>query len=163
MLGLGDSKWEGDIDLDAELRKMRPYAERAVVRAAVHLENEIKRTLTGGRSGRPYKVSKTGALHIASAPGEPPAVLFDNLRGSVGRGQVRWAGWVVGILVGPGLGQKPTDGSPDPAKSYARRLEYGGSDSRGIVILPRPYIEPTVQREQARIDQILDGAFDAMA
>lgn len=51
--------------------------------AALYAEAQIKRTLTGQRSGRVYKVSKTGKPHIASAPGEAPAVRTGDLRASI--------------------------------------------------------------------------------
>lgn len=161
MIGIEDDGWDNLPDFREDFQRDRRRAESAVTMAAVHLENAIKKTLTGARSGRPYRVSRTGALHIASAPGEPPAVLFGNLRNSVGRSRPEWEGDVaVGILVGPGLGQKPTDGTPDPGRSYARRLEYGGIDSRGVKIDARPYMEPTVEAEAAAIDRILASAFD---
>lgn len=162
MIRFRDQGWENldEIEADELLRELRPGAELAVKMAVVHMEGAVKKTLTGTRSGRTYRVPMTrgrgGAarLHVASAPGEPPAVMFGALRNSIGHGPPRWRGRTVEAEFGPGLGQSPSTG-PDPSKSYARRLEYGGVDSRGIRILPRPYMEPTVQREEPRVDRIL--------
>lgn len=161
MIDFDGGRWEGLDGLGQELlRQERPRAERGVMQGAIHLENQVKRTLTGARSGRIYRVSKKGAVHVASAPGEPPAVLYGNLRNSVGHSDLEWeTPWVVVVLVGPGLGQKPRGGAPDPSRSYARRLEYGGVDSRGVLILPRPYMEPTVQRERATVHRLMEAPF----
>lgn len=90
MIRVNDSEWEGlDGMGEEELRELRPRAERVMKRAALHFQNELKRTLTGRRSGRTYVISRTGKVHVASAPGEPPAVLFGALRNSIGhRGPV---------------------------------------------------------------------------
>ena len=60
--------------------------------AANVLTNEVKKILSGQRSGRIYKVKKTGGkskksgvVYTASAPGEPPAVRFGTLRTSFKR------------------------------------------------------------------------------
>lgn len=150
--------WEGLEGLGEDaLQELRPQAEHAVMRAVVHLTNAIKTTLTGQRTGRTYKISKTGRLHTASAPGEPPAVLYGNLRNSVGWSKPTWDGLTVSAEAGVGLGTKPSGGLPDPEKTYARRLEFGGMDSRGVYIAPRPYMEPTVVREEAQLNVILEG------
>ena len=60
--------------------------------AANVLTNEVKKILSGQRSGRIYKVKKTGGnaqksgvVYTASAPGEPPAIRFGTLRTSFKR------------------------------------------------------------------------------
>lgn len=153
MIKFKTTRWEGIKGLDRRLLALlRPKAERAVFDAALHYANELKRTLSGRRSGLPYKVSKTGELHIASAPGEPPAVLFDHLRGSVGFTDPKWSGLSIGSLVGPGLGGSAQD--QDISRAYAPRMEYGGSDSRGVYIAPRPYMAPTAARVEPQIEVI---------
>jgi len=149
-------RWEGLEGFgDDALNELRPQAEAAVKECAMLGASETKITLTGSRHGRTYKVSKAGPLHIASAPGEPPAVLFGNLRNSVGSSEPVWDGLTVQAEFGVGLGQPPA-GGVDPEKSYARRLEWGGIDSRGVRILPRPYLEPTALRIQPAIERILE-------
>ena len=153
-------QWENLDELEAEsfLKEIRPEAEVAMKRVLLMFEREVKQTLTGTRSGRTYRVpltkGGTGArLHVASAPGEPPAVLFGNLRNSIGHTGPKWSGWTVEGEFGPGLGQGEKAGR-DAANAYARRMEYGGSDSRGVHIHPRPYMEPTVQRQTPEADRI---------
>ena len=137
---------------------LMPRAEHVVTRAALTFANAIKRTLTGRRTGTPVKVTKDGKSkrHIPSRPGEPPAVLFGNLRNSVGANRAQTVGYIVFAEVGVGLGVKPKGGAHDPATTYARRLERGGVDKRGVRILPRPYIEPTETAVAAKLDAILE-------
>lgn len=154
-------KWEGlDGMGQAELEKLRAPAALAVDRAGLALENEVKRTLGpegGPRTGRVYSVPASSARgpkggrrknppkHQASAPGEPPAVLYGQLRQSIHHSPPAWVGWAVSTEVGTNRPQ-------------ARRLEWGGVDSRGVRILPRPYFEPSVLRAEERIEAILEGA-----
>lgn len=129
---------------DALLAEVKPIAEQRVERAARHFLNALRKRLTGARHGRTYRVSKTGKLHVASAPGEAPAVLFGQLRRSIMQGPPVWDGTTVSVAVGTNV-------------VYAPRLEYGGVDSRGVRILPRPYIAPTVLVEEPILDAILRG------
>ena len=157
MIDITKGEWEGLDGLGEELlHELRPHAERVNMKAALYLETTIKKKLSGSRSGRTYKVSRTGKVHVASAPGEPPARMMGHLAGSIGHSQISWSGSTVSQEVGPGLGHSPLDGSPDPSDSYARRLEFGGADSRGIIILPRPYMEPSVQEATPRMNAIFD-------
>ena len=159
----GKGEWENLDELDADelLKEIRPDAEAAVFEAALHMANAVKRTLTGTRSGETYRVplrkNSRGALrdHVASKPGEPPAVLYGSLRNSVGNSKPTWFGpYSVSAEYGPGLAQGPK-AVRDAARAYARRLEYGGGDSRGVYIAKRPYMEPTQQRETPKVERIL--------
>jgi len=148
-------KWEGLDGLGQDvLREMRPRAERLMKTAGTVAEGEVKRTLTGARHGRTYRVSRTGKLHRASAPGEPPAVLTGALRNSVGHTDPEWRGWEVYFQFGPGLGVS----AGGEVEGYARRLEYGGADSRGIMIEARPYMEPSVQRLEPQLERLFAGS-----
>lgn len=147
MIRVIDHGWQGLETLPADLmRELRPRAERQVLAAALLFEGELKRTLSGPRSGRTYKVSQTGELHVAAAPGEPPAVLSGALRNSIGHTRPRWRGPSISSEVGSGLG------AGDAADAYARRQEFGGADSRGVYIPPHPWMAPTVERVEPRID-----------
>jgi len=171
MLTIKPGHWEGLEGLGAEaLGELRPSAEAAVVDAAVYFVNELKLTLTGQRHGREYTVRKRATIrkttgknaggltrtYTASAPGEPPAVLWGNLRNSVGASAPVWSPGMVSVDVGVGLGKPPEPGDPDPGTSYARRLEFGGIDSRGVKIAARPYMVPTETRATPRIEQLLE-------
>lgn len=168
MIKVTDTGWQGLEGLGAELiAEILPDAVNAVHDAADMFTNEIKSTLTGARTGRVYIVTKTRPVrggkskrkgkratrpHVASAPGEAPAVLYGALRNSVGRDEVKVVDGVdVQANVGVGLGVKEDS---TIAENYARRLEYGGIDKRGVRILPRPYIEPTRIRVEPRIEAL---------
>ena len=161
-----DGEWENIDLLNAEhlLAEVRPEMKRAMKDALLLFEGAIKEKLTGTRTGRTYRVPVTKSrgtasrVHVASAPGEPPAVLFGNLRNSVGHVGPHW----VGVLllegeVGPGLGQAPEGGEPDPSKAYARRLELGGShthEGTTVKIEARPYMEPAAMETEPKIDRL---------
>lgn len=156
MINVGPGEWEGLEGLsESLLQEIRPEATIAMKEALVRFEGIIKETLTGARSGRSYKVSKTGRLHVASAPGEPPAVLFGNLRNSVGHNGPTWNRWTVFGTVGVGLGQAPGGATPDPSRTYARRLELGGIDSRGVMIQARPYMAPSAVKAEPIIGALI--------
>ena len=163
MIQFRSSEWEGMDDLSEELiEELRPRAEQLVMQGALLLETRVKETLSGGRSGRVYRVPGTSAAtYVASAPGEAPAVLRGNLRNSVGHTRPRWEGDAVSSEVGPGLG-KPPKGGPDPGTSYARRMEWGGDhvDKRSgaiIRILPRPYMRPAAERATPEIHALFEA------
>jgi len=157
MMEFRAGQWVGlDNMSDAVLMALRPKAEKAVFRGGQRYANEIKRTLTGARHGRTYKVSRTGRLHVAAAPLEPPAVLFGNLRNSVGHTDPHWEGQSVSVEVGPGL----TGGDESRVSTaYARRQEYGGTDKRGVYVPPHPYMAPTALRMEAILPTIFERAF----
>lgn len=161
MIRVEAGKWVNLDELDASdlLEELVTEARITTKEALIMLQNEVKETLTGQRTGRTYRVGARGVgsgtrTHVASAPGEPPAVLFDNLRGSVGHEGPRRRGMVFEGEAGPGLGQDVKTGEKDPSKTYARRLELGGVDSRGIRILPRPYMEPSAKRAKPKIERL---------
>ena len=149
MISFEPGNWTGLEGLaEKELEKLKVSSELAVDRAGLHLESAVKRTLGpdgGPRTGRLYRVSRSGPLHVASAPGEPPAILFGELRRSINHSMPVWIGWVVQTEVGTN-------------KVQARRLEWGGVDSRGVRILPRPYFAPTILREEEALERILEEA-----
>lgn len=160
MIEFAPGQWTGLDGLgEMELTKLRASAELAVDRAAMHLETEVKKTLGPGggpRTGRWYVVPQSSARssgkrrtnpprHQASAPGEPPARLLGKLAQSITHSTPTWDGWTVQSEVGT-------------SQPQARRLELGGVDSRGVRILPRPYFAPTMMREEAAIDRILERA-----
>ena len=76
---------------------------------------------------------------------EDKILMNGDLAKSITHSAPKWEGWIVWTEVGSN-------------KVYARRLEWGGIDSRGIRILPRPYFAPVVLREEEAISRILDEA-----
>lgn len=128
-------------------------ARRLVKAGALHMEGAIKEKLSGSRSGRTYRVPNTlSAVHVASAPGEPPAVLFGHLRNSIGHTEPEVRGNMVTSDVGPGLGTgaRAADAAAEDPRGYARILELGGLAGRGhsVRIRPRPYMRPAFAEEE---------------
>ena len=157
MITVNASEWDGLKGMGEEiLREMKPKAERLMWNAGTKFQAALKRKLSERGAGRTYKVSKTGALHVASAPGDPPAVLFGALRNSMGFSRPRWDGWTVSMEVGSGLGVG-ADGKESPA--YARRLEYGGISFHPwpVKIAARPYMAPV----SLEMEPILQKDFEA--
>lgn len=175
MIELKPGEWEGLDGLGEEaLAQLTREGIAVVTEAAMFFEGELKTTLKGQRGGRLYRVvdgrriepafvgplrkgqaRAKGPIHQASAPGEAPAVLFGALSGSIGHTPAKVVDGVsIESEVGVGLGVRE-DG--EVAENYAARLEYGGVDSRGVRILPRPYIEPT----RLRVEPIIAEMFAA--
>ena len=157
MISMNAGEWKGLEGMGEEmLREMKPKADRLMWKGGTEFQAALKRKLTGTRSGRTYRVSRTGALHVASAPGEPPAVLFGALRNSMGFSRPTWAAWTVSMEVGSGLGVGG-DGKESPA--YARRLEYGGVSlhPHPIKIEARPYMAPV----SLEMEPVLQKLFEA--
>ena len=157
MITVNASEWDGLKGMGEEiLREMKPKAERLMWDAGTKFQAALKRKLSERGSGRTYKVSRTGALHVASAPGEPPAVLFGALRNSMGFSRPRWESWTVSMEVGSGLGVG-ADGKESPA--YARRLEYGGVSyhPHAIKIEARAYMAPV----SLEMEPVLQKLFEA--
>lgn len=152
--------WDGIEGMGlAILTAMRKEAEIKVTAAGALFAGEIKRTLSGPRHGRVYYIPsqargrrKHPTTYTASAPGEAPAVMLGNLRNSIGFTPPVWEGWTVSVSVGPGLG---LTSSGVNVGSYAKILEWGGVTSKGVRILPRPYIEPTAIRVEPQITKLM--------
>lgn len=161
--------WKGIPELTAqELKRLKKPIERAITKAQLLFESEVKKTLTGKRTGRIYfrgrkaqrkqrRSGKTGrdaggrfirfGSYQASAPGEPPAFVQGNLRKSITHGPVMWDGDNASGVVGTNAVQ-------------AHIMEYGGVTGAGhhVRILARPYMAPTFLRVAPRLDQILAEA-----
>lgn len=147
MIGFSAGTWVGIDGMGDEiLMGMRGRAEAAVERAAMLFTGELQRTLSGKRSGRIYLIGKSKREHQASAPGEPPAVLTGRLRQSMTWTTPHWDG---DLTVTSEVGTNVV---------YARRLEYGGIDSRGVKIEKRPYFAPTILRIESAINAIFEAA-----
>jgi len=143
------TKWYGLETLSKEeLVALRRPTEIAISKAALYFEGRVKKKLAAEppRTGRIYIYK--GREHQASAPGEPPAPMSGKLRQSITHTDVVWNGDEASAEVGSN-------------RPYARRLEFGGVDSRGIRILPRPYFSATWIEEQDKIQGMLDKAVSA--
>jgi len=146
MILMGKVRWENKDNIgEEEFQKLKPGAEIAVTAATLYFEGAVKRTLSGKRSGRIYRIGKKGRIHQASAPGEAPASMPDaTLRKSITH-QILWDGDLVWGEVGTNV-------------VYAAILEFGGVTWNGGRILPRPYMASTFLAEEEHINAILEGA-----
>lgn len=165
-------EWQGIDGLAEELiAERRGAVETTMKKFLLLYEGRIKKKLTGARTGRARRVTRSrrrkgspgGAtkMHVASAPGEPPAVLYGALRNSVGHAGPTWDHDILEGKVGVGLGISQAGGGEDEneiAKAYARRLEYGGVDKRGVRILPRPYLAPVTDEMEPIMDKMFREA-----
>lgn len=127
---------------DEVLAELRPRAEAAVADAAMHLHGTVRETLSRRGTGRVYRRGKRGRTHQASAPGEPPAVDTGRLRNSIAMKGPTWEGDAVTGEVGTNV-------------EYAARLEFGGTDSRGVRIAARPYMRPALEQAAPAIERRL--------
>lgn len=132
-------KWEldpGTHGVDAVL----DAAEKALQHTVLALEGYIKAILTGLRHGRTYKRGRR--VHVASAPGEPPATDTGLLRNSVqaGRRMRRTARAVIGEV---GIGAE-----------YALFLEKGTRRMK-----PRPFIGRTLRDKEKPLFELFSKLF----
>ena len=158
MISFNAGEWQGLDGMGEEmLREMKPKADRLMWKAGTKFQEALKLKLSGTRSGRSYTVTKDGRSkkHIASAAGEPPAVLWGNLRNSMGFSRPKWVGWTVSMEVGSGLGVK-ADGDVNPDE-YATRLEYGGFNPQGAYVAKRPYMTPTSEKMEPVLQQLFEA------
>ena len=156
MIDFDTGEWDGLEGMAEEvIDALKPRARNLVEDGGVMAESTVKEMLSHPGKGRTYIVSKTGAAHIASAPGDPPAPLFGHLKNSIGHSDPAWVadGWETRF--GPGLGISAT-GDENP-ENYAKILEFGGI-TRGLAkILPRPYMEPSIRKLEPILERLFGG------
>ena len=140
--------WYGD----AVIKKLNSRIGANIEKAAIHFQNALKETLskpgTGKRyrrRGKPGDKRKVGSYHVASRPGQPPAVDMGNLRRSI---FMKY--------------RKSTYSARIGVRSvYARRLEFGGAhttkNGKVITVAARPYLHPTFRRERKAMIRIIAG------
>lgn len=121
---------------------------RNVARATEHTRNKLVEKVNTVGTGRMYNVPNTNKMHQASSPGDPPAVLFGQLKGSF---QTRYSN-----EDGKFMGYVGPVGVP-----YAKRLEFGftGEDALGRKYNqePRPFMRPVAFENEDEIQRILRG------
>ena len=115
-------------------------AEKALQRTVLALEGFVKAILTGQRHGRVYRRGRR--VHVASAPGEPPATDTGLLRNSVqaSRRMRRTVRTVIGEV---GIGA-----------AYALFLEKGTRRMK-----PRPFIERTLKDKEKPLFELFSKLF----
>ena len=91
---------------------------------AAYAERVAKESMMGPKSGRMYKVSRTGKQHQASAPGQAPAIDTGNLVNSIRHQRV---------------GQE--NARTYTNTEYAAHLEFGTAK-----MAPRPFMTPAMMK-----------------
>lgn len=141
-------------------RSMRENAHRRVGQAVAHLDRETKKTLSGNRSGRWYRVPsgsstrarrrpRRGRRYRAAGPGEPPAVRTGALRNSIAHTRPTRV---------PGTDTVTASwGSRGLRPPYGRFLE-----TRRKEALRHPFLAPTARREAGAVAAILSRGWDAL-
>jgi phage gpG-like protein len=136
--------------LSAGQKKVSASVARAITKGALKVQGRAKeKILRGTKTGREYKYGKNGKrLHVASAPGQPPANWTGNLARSirsvaaVGKGGV----WTAKVIANA---------------PYAAALEFGtrsAGRSRRIAIEERPYMRPSLAELTDEIDSDIKRA-----
>ena len=133
------------------VEEIEQKAKQRGFQAANVLTNEVKKVLSGQRSGRSYKVKgtggkakKSGVMYTASAPGEPPALRFGTLQKSFKRRTYAERN-------GSGLTVHAVTESNLQVNGYllGELLENGTKR-----IVPRPFKQKTIEAALPKITQI---------
>lgn len=158
---------------DKVVKSLNDMIVQRMNKACLHLKNEVQKTLTGGRSGRTYKVPGTKhKYYTASAPGEPPATATGRLRKSIKfrvEGSLKECVGYVGtdVKYAAVLERGGTiPGHTETVRAHTRTLRSGKmvevrEHTRNVParrIDARPFLRPTMERERAKIKDILSGA-----
>lgn len=127
------------------IEEMAPNVRQAIRQTFFYMGRELKKSTSkdildkATKTGRVYvRRTKSGRKrrHQASAPGETHANMSGNLRKSLG--------WKVHGTDYLEFGYGVTKWS-GRASDYAARIEFGGTDSRGITIEARPSIQNNIE------------------
>lgn len=126
--------------LNALPKEAQQEIKDAVAFSLLSVQNDARRSIQKGpNSGRVYK--RGNVTHQASAPGQPPATDSGNLVSHINHEIDKTRGGFSGSVGVHDLGRVP----------YARRLEFGGRDSRGGNIKARPYLYPAYENNKKKI------------
>jgi hypothetical protein len=122
-----------DVEVSPEATRQLAGQASGVLRAmAASMTGEMKRLMSLPKTGRAYRRGRT-AIHIASAPGEAPAVDREGLIGSINWQMNGELQAVVSINA-----------------NYAAYLEYGTR-----FMARRPYVEPAIEKVRTDFAGIL--------
>ena len=146
-----DIKWYGkkvfSLATDANIRAMN-LAVKVV-------ERDIVKNFTKQGSGRAYKRTKSGKVHRASTPGQPPAIDMGILRASIAS-KVKKKTLTVDGMVGPDIEKIAAKAEAGTDVNYGFYLEYGTKG--GSRIAARPFLRPAIRRTRRRVMKIFKRA-----
>lgn len=115
------------------LQKLRPAAARRVTKILDETYTGIVTEMRRPKHGRRYR-KRGGRIHIASAPGEAPAIDTAHLINSLYRSGPNWKGWVVSGYI-----------ASTEKRKKLEALEFGTSKME-----PRPIFRVVMRRVQAK-------------
>lgn len=119
---------------------------KAMQKAALLVESDVKKNFTLQGQGRRY------GKHIASRPGEPPAIDTGILRASI-MNEVELKGISVEGKVGPDIELIAAKAPVGTNVEYGYYLEIGTSKME-----PRPFLRPAIKRTKSKVVKIFRDA-----
>jgi HK97 gp10 family phage protein len=135
---------------------------KAMKIAATHVANDVKTHFTrqgsgstvGGvwRPGVGRRRTKDGKIHLASRPGQPPAIDTGVLRASI-MSDVQVRGMNVIGKVGPDVEKIAAKADVGTDVEYGLYLELGTSK-----MAPRPFLRPSLRRTRRDVKRIFKRA-----
>ena len=120
------------------MKDLESAFHKAMLKSAIDVRNAVVVKLSGGRTGRLYRVPATKRFYRASAAGEPPAVRLGHLRASYKY-----------LVKGQGMNSEGVVGSD---LAYSHYLEYGTKK-----IKPRPHLKPAFIESKDKIKKHFEG------
>lgn len=134
------------------LARRMAQIQRALTIAGVMMERDIKQRMTASHGGETYRSRGGRASHVASAPGDAPAVDIGELRRAVGYSIMRRPSEVV-LKMGIKRGGGATAGG-FPLEARASALEFGTDDGH---IAARPSFGPAWAAEKPNLIRRMFG------
>lgn len=118
----------------------------AMHKAALLVESDVKKGFTKQGGGRQY------GKHVASKPGQPPAIDTGTLRSSI-MSEVEITGLSVIGRVGPDVEKIAVKAEAGTDVNYGYHLELGTSKMQ-----PRPFLRPALLRTRKQVAKIFKDA-----
>jgi len=107
-----------------------------VTRGTLMVQNDAKKSILAGGTGRTYEKYEPRRTHIASAPNQPPAsdtgFLASNITMEV---DVKTNGTVVGQIIS--------------SAPYSKHLEFGTTN-----MTERPFMQPALEKNKRKIEAL---------
>lgn len=142
---------------------LRRGSKLAITNAALHLEGKLKEKLSRAGSGIMYYGSKGSrgrtSSHRASAPGEPPAPWYGELRASVTHSITGGKSSALPAPGGTPENVRAHVGTP-LARGFALEAGYHGRPYGNlklplVYVAPRPWFYNTIEQEKGAIRNII--------
>ncbi len=107
-----------------------------VTRGTLMVQNDAKKSILAGGTGRTYEKYEPRRTHIASAPNQPPASDTGFLASNITMGvDVKTNGTVVGQIIS--------------SAPYSKHLEFGTTN-----MTERPFMQPALEKNKRKIEAL---------